>query len=135
MTRLLCQFTFTLILFVLFIVLFGYPAIEKFIHEEVFIKLSTEPKVINIFFSLLTQCLSQNDIYYRLNSASGQNEDSEHCTAGSHPMRLRCVQPDITGNTHVFYLWWSQETRRIVHVVSAFLVKQPTVNHFILIMN
>ena len=54
MIRLLSQFLYILILFVLFIVLFGYPAIEKFIQEEVFIKLSTEPKLINIFFYFLT---------------------------------------------------------------------------------
>ena len=47
--RMFVQMFFTLVLLVLFIYFFGYPAISKFFQNEVFIKVSTEPKVCKIF--------------------------------------------------------------------------------------
>ena len=43
--RILVQISFMLVLLGLFINFFGHPAIKKFNQDEVFIKVSTEPKV------------------------------------------------------------------------------------------
>ena len=50
-------------LFILFIVTFGYPSIEKYFENEVFIKISAEPKdrtkVLNISLPAFTLCGSE----------------------------------------------------------------------------
>jgi len=58
--RIFVRMFFTLVLLVLFIVFFGYPAILKVSQNEVFIKPSTEPKertnIVNIPLPAVTLC-------------------------------------------------------------------------------
>ena len=42
--KLVLQLCFTLVLFILFIRFFGYPALQKYMNNEVFIKLSATPE-------------------------------------------------------------------------------------------
>ena len=89
--RMFVQMSFTLVLLVLFIVFFGYPAISKFFQNEVFIKVSTEPKVCKIFVEYCNKTLI----------AAGEGQHSEHSSTSRHLVWLRCVQCDISGD---FYL-------------------------------
>ena len=56
------QLTFTIILVICFIVLFGKPALDKYQEQEVFLKRSTEPrdrsKVLKIHLPAITLCAS-----------------------------------------------------------------------------
>ena len=60
MKKAVTQLVFTLVLFVLFIVLFGHPAVTKFLTDEVFIKISSEPQdrasIVDIPLPAVTLC-------------------------------------------------------------------------------
>ena len=53
---------FTILLVIMFVLLFGKPSIDKFLAREVFIKVSTDPKdrsqVSNIRLPAITVCAS-----------------------------------------------------------------------------
>ena len=60
MKKAVTQLVFTLVLLVLFIVLFGHPAVTKFLTDEVFIKISSEPQdrasIVDIPLPAVTLC-------------------------------------------------------------------------------
>ena len=60
MKKAVTQLVFTLVLLVLFIVLFGHPAVTKFLTDEVFIKISSQPQdrssIVDIPLPAVTLC-------------------------------------------------------------------------------
>ena len=61
--KIIVQLSFTIVLFILFIIFFGYPALQKYMNDEVFIKVSATPKdrtkVAKLELPAVTFCGSQ----------------------------------------------------------------------------